>query len=56
MKEVTFQRARESARGAVYESLSRFGTVSTTEHRSPNGDARGKSRAKVLVDTALFLQ
>ena len=50
MKEVTFQRARESARGAVLGVRVAFGTVSTTEHRSPNGDARGKSRAKVLVD------
>ena len=50
MKEVTFfsARTRIGTRGAVRVA---FGTVSTTEYRSPNGDARaGKSRAKVLVD------
>ena len=48
MSEVTFQRGRGAARGAVHESRS-FDTVSTTVHRSFNREARGRSRVKVLV-------
>ena len=40
-------RARSGTRGGVRVA---FGMQSTMEHRSPNGSARGKSRAKVLVD------
>ena len=40
-------RARSGTRGGVRVA---FGTQSTMEHRSSNGSARGKSRAKVLVD------
>ena len=48
MSEVTSQRARRSGtRGTVRVAI---GTVSTTVHRSSNGEARGKHRVKVLVD------
>ena len=40
-------RTRIGTRGGVRVA---FGTVSTTEHRSPNAEARGRSWGKVLVD------